>query len=85
MQQAERSLQDMDQHRNGRWSFCISRLEADLGYLNIPVAELAPEEIINLPLGFTELEVFHQFGSFGYSAVQAAQNPAVFHRALVMR
>ncbi|MBA7666672.1 hypothetical protein ES703_74753 [subsurface metagenome] len=67
----------MNQYRQRRWQLAIG-LKADFCKLDIPVAILAPEEIVYLSQGFTKLEFIRQAGDARHGTIEPTQNPAVF-------
>ena len=75
VQQPQGVVQHLQQHRQRRGAG--AGLEADLGQLDIPVAELAPDEIMDGAFGLAELEVFHVGDRLGNRAAEAGQDPAV--------
>ncbi len=55
-------------------------LQSQLGYLDVPVTELPPDEVVHLALGLAEMEILHQMIHTGDHAVHPAQYPAILQR-----
>ncbi len=54
MHQPQGALQDMSQDRQRRWSGAGAK--PDFGHLNVPVAEVIPEEVVELLLSLSQLK-----------------------------
>ena len=79
MQQLHSTGEHLSQHM-----LCSSALlsvffiiQAGLSQLDIPVAYLAPDEVVNHATGFAQLEFFQHFGNALGSVLQAGQNPFI--------
>ena len=78
-QQPQRAFEDADQVRVGHTrGFAIVRHQPRLDQFQIPVAELAPEKVIDHVRGFVKAEGIERIVNFLRDAVEAGENPAVF-------
>ena len=77
MEEAKSAVKDLSQ--NGGWGGGVGQVtEANLGYFDIPVAELVPDEVVDVLLGVSEAEAVESTGDILDGALEAAQDPAVF-------
>ncbi len=80
MQQAQRRVQHEHQVALNRGALFPTRVQAGLGKLDVPVAELVPEEGVQLARNVGELELVVGLVERGHQARQAAEDPAVGRR-----
>ena len=78
VQQPQAPFQNIDQHP----ACCVRRSLAPLpethfGHLNVPVAVLAPEKIVDLTASLSKLVAIDQAAHLAHQPVIAAQNPAI--------
>ncbi len=82
MEQAQARVQHVGQYRQRR---AVVGLQAHLGHLDIPVAELPPEEIMDLATGLAHLRSREQLSDIADHPVQPRHDPAVLQRHVVPR
>ena len=77
MEQAQAGIEHGHQHaaRVG-FRLLVALIERVLADLDVPVGELAPQEIVDLPPGFAVLVAVEQALDAGDQLVQAADDPA---------
>ena len=66
-------------------SACRLVAQLRLGDLQIPVAVLRPEEVVDLPTRLAELVVLHQPRDLACEALRPAEDPAVGQRLRLQR
>ena len=76
VQQAQSAFQHVSQGGQRRGAF--PRAYPELGHLDVPIAVIVPEEIVELLLGVANFEMQQRLVDFGSHLVQAADDPAVF-------
>ncbi|MBT9163231.1 MAG: hypothetical protein DDT24_00135 [Chloroflexi bacterium] len=76
MQQPQNYIQSIDQHGDRRGTGRVT--EPNLDQLDVPVAELTPDKIVDLAQSLTEHEALEGLIDLGYQPVQATPDPAVF-------
>ncbi len=77
VQQPQRAVEDVDEHRQRR---AVAVADAHLGHLDVPVGELVPEEVAHLAHRLAELELAEQLVDRGDQPLRARQDPAVLER-----
>ncbi len=79
MEQDQALPQGPPEHRPGRVPLRVAEVavERRLGGLQVPVAELVPEELVERSGGLVELVGFHAFGAGVGGGPQARENPAI--------
>ncbi len=55
----------------------VPTIETYFGYLDVPVAELTPQEIVDLPPRLTELIGINEAGDIDYQPIVTAHNPMI--------
>ena len=77
VEEAKSAVKDLSQ--DGGWGGGVGQVaEANLGDLDIPVAELVPDEVVDVLLGIAETEAVEGTGDVLDGALEAAQDPTVF-------
>ena len=84
VEQPQRAFQRVGERRRTAPSPSSSP-QAHLGDLEVPVAILRPEEVVDLPPRLAELIVLHQPRDLGVEACSPAENPAVGERHCGLR
>ena len=83
-EQAQRRLEDVDEGGEGSGGCGLVcgfvEVEAELDDFEVPVAELAPEELVDRAGGFVEAIVGECAVNLGGDGVEARENPAGFER-----
>ncbi len=85
-EQAQRGLEDGDEGGEGDGGVVVDgdvEEEAELDEFEVPVAELAPEELVDGGGGFVEAVVGEGAVDFGGDGVEAGEDPAGFERGVV--
>ena len=83
MQQLQQALQHVQQHRaHILLLLLVLAHQAALAQLDIPVAELAPREVVYILGRDAEIAVLHVGGHLGDGAVQAGKNPLIGQKQL---
>ena len=77
-QQAQRALEDADQVAAGCAAVARCRIEARLDQFEVPVAELAPEEVVDHMRGFVEAIGCERVVHLLRDTIEAREDPAVF-------
>jgi len=78
MQQPQRPVEHIHQHATGSVSRrCIFAAQTGLAHLDVPVAVLAPEELVDLPSGLAQLVALDQARRVGYQGMVPADDPPV--------
>ena len=78
MQELEKPLQHVEQHAaNVALLLLVLAHQAALGQFDVPVAELAPREVVDLVGGHAEVAVLHVGAHLGHGLVQPGKNPLV--------
>ena len=54
-------------------------VQEGFGQLDVPIAELSPDKIIDRLGGIIEAKGFQACGNFGHGLVEPGQNPAIGH------
>ena len=75
MQQAQDTLQDMGQRRQGRGFAAVAN--PDLRHLDVPVAVVVPDELVETLLRVAKLEVLQCAVDIGSHPVESADYPAI--------
>ena len=85
VEQAQARVEDVDEH--GQRRCLVAGAQADLGDLEVPVAELVPEELLDLAAGLAQLEALHEPVDVAGQALEAREDPAVLggHRGAARR
>ena len=82
MQQPQRRVEQIDEIRAGDTGRILVaaffEIQPRLDQLQIPVAELAPEEVVDAVGGFVKAVGLQRFIDIGNDAIKARENPAVF-------
>ncbi|MBT9159617.1 MAG: hypothetical protein DDT26_00877 [Dehalococcoidia bacterium] len=76
MQQPQYCIQSINQYGDRRGT--TRGTQPNLGQLDVPIAELAPDKIVDLAQSLTEHEALEGLIDLGYQPVQATPDPAVF-------
>ncbi len=83
MQQAQRAFQDVHKHLARRVLRAdVVAVQAYLAHLDVPVAELAPQKLLDLAPRLAELVGRHQAAHIGDQAIVAADDPPVHQRLI---
>src|SRR5262249_25299632 len=85
MKESEPVIHHMNQHVDARSPLGRTRAGAGqsrLDQLDVPVAELVPDEMVDQVRGVMETEFFQGLGKLARHAVQPVQDPSIFKREL---
>ena len=74
MEQAQSLLQNVSKDRQRR---IVARSRPDFRHLQVPIAVFPPQEVMDLPLSLTKLELLHIAVDVGHRRLQASDNPSV--------
>ena len=86
MQELERAQQHVIKHfLRGLFALFIAAVEALLGKLDVPVAEVAPHKIIELGGSQAQLELLQVVGDFARGFLELGENPLVTQLQLIRR
>ena len=79
MKELEASLQDSLQCPEGRHvALCVlSLIESGLDHLNVPVAELVPDELVDFLNGNTQFEAVHVIRDIPDDIIESGEDPLV--------